>query len=161
MALTRKKGPTAFALTRQKVPAVKRDPGFDPKSALRGAYVAQEATDGKPDVVVVATGSEVQLAIGARERLEKNGKKVRVVSAPCLEIFAQQDDAYREAVLPRGVRKVSIEAGITTPWRRWIGEDGLALGIDHFGASAPDKILGQKFGFTVDSVTERIAAWLG
>lgn len=160
MAMTRKKAPTAFALTRQKLPSVKRDAGFDPRSALRGAYVAQEATGGKPDIVIVATGSEVQLAIGARERLEKTGKKVRVVSAPCLEVFEEQDAAYRDAVLPRGVRKVSIEAGITPPWRRWVGEDGLALGIDHYGASAPDKVLAQKFGFTVDAVTERIEAWL-
>jgi len=161
IALSRKKAPTAFALTRQKVPALKRDDGWDPKNALRGAYIAQEASGGKPDVVLIATGSEVQLAVGARERLEKAGKKVRVVSAPCLEVFEQQDAAYRDAVIPPGSRRVSIEAGITLPWRRWIGEDGLAIGIDHFGASAPDKVLGQKFGFTVDSVTERVQKWLG
>jgi transketolase len=161
IALSRKKSPTAFALTRQKVPAVKRDSGFDPKNVLRGAYVAQEATGGTPDVVVIATGSEVQLAIGARERLEKAGKKVRVVSAPCLEVFEAQDASYRDAVIPKGARRVSIEAGITLPWRRWVGDSGLAIGIDHFGASAPDKVLAQKFGFTVDAVTERIQAWLG
>ncbi len=161
IALSRKKSPTAFALTRQKVPALKRDEGWDPKNALRGAYIAQEATGGKPDVILIATGSEVQLAVGARERLEKAGKKVRVVSAPCLEVFEQQDAAYREAVIPPGSRRVSIEAGITLPWRRWVGDDGLSIGIDHFGASAPDKVLGQKFGFTVDAVTERIEKWLG
>jgi transketolase len=160
IALSRKKAPTAFALTRQKIPAVKRDDGWDPKNALRGAYVAQEATGGEPDVVIIATGSEVQLAVGARERLEKAGKKVRVVSAPCLEVFEQQDAAYRNSVVPPGSRRVSIEAGITLPWRRWVGDDGLTIGIDHFGASAPDKVLAQKFGFTVDSVTERIQAWL-
>ena len=99
--------------------------------------------------------------MGARERLEKAGKKVRVVSAPCLEIFEQQDAAYRDAVIPPGSRRVSIEAGITLPWRRWVGENGLTIGIDHFGASAPDKVLAQKFGFTVDSVTERVQKWLG
>jgi transketolase len=161
IALSRKHAPTAFSLTRQKVPAVKRDDGWDPKNALRGAYVAQEASGGKPDVVIIATGSEVQLAIGARERLEKAGKKVRVVSAPCLEVFEKQDAAYRDAVIPPGSRRVSIEAGVTLPWRRWVGDDGLSIGIDHFGASAPDKVLAQKFGFTVDSVTERIQAWLG
>jgi transketolase len=161
IALSRKKAPTAFALTRQKVPTVKRDAGFDPKSVLRGAYVAQEATGGKPDVVLIATGSEVQLAVGARERLEKAGKKVRVVSAPCLEVFEQQDAAYRDAVIPLGARRVSIEAGITLPWRRWVGDSGLSIGIDHYGASAPDKVLAQKFGLTVDSVTERVQAWLG
>lgn len=161
IALSRKKAPTAFALTRQKVPTVKRDAGWDPKNALRGAYVAQEATGGRPDVVIIATGSEVQLAASARERLEAAGKKVRVVSAPCLEVFEQQDAAYRDAVIPRGTRRVSIEAGITLPWRRWVGDDGLTIGIDHFGASAPDKVLAQKFGLTVDSVTERIQTWLG
>ena len=140
---------------------MKRDDGWDPKTVLRGAYVAQEATGGKPDVVIIATGSEVQLAVGARERLEKAGKKVRVVSAPCLEVFEQQDAAYRESVIPPGSRRVSIEAGITLPWRRWIGDGGLAIGIDRFGASAPDKVLAQKFGLTVDSVTERIQSWLG
>ncbi|MBX3263970.1 MAG: transketolase [Labilithrix sp.] len=161
IALSRRKAPTAFALTRQKVPALKRDEGWDPRNALRGAYVAQEATGGAPDVVIIATGSEVQLAVGARERLEKAGKKARVVSAPCLEVFEKEDAAYREAVIPPGSRRVSIEAGVTLPWRRWVGDDGLSIGIDHFGASAPDKVLGQKFGFTVDSVTERIQSWLG
>ena len=159
IAMTRKDAPTAFALTRQKLPAVKRDASFDPKDVLKGAYVAQEATGGKPDIVIIATGSEVQLAVGARERLEKSGKKVRVVSAPCLELFDKQDAAYRDAVLPPGTKRVSIEAGITTPWRKYVGDAGLALGIDHYGASAPDKVLAQKFGFTVDAVTERIESW--
>jgi transketolase len=160
IALDHKNGPTAFALTRQKLPKIARDPGFDPKDALKGVYVAQEAAGGTPDVIVMATGSELHLAAGAKTKLEAEGKKVRVVSALCLEAFEHQDAAYRERVLPRGVRKVSIEAGRTLPWKAVIGEAGLALGIDHFGASAPDKVLAQKFGFTVDSVVERIRAWL-
>jgi transketolase len=160
MAKQRKKGPTAFALTRQKVPAIKRDAGFDPKNALKGCYVAQESSGGKPDLVIVASGSELHLAVGARERLEKAGRKVRVVSALCLEEFAQQDAAYRDSVLPKGARKVSIEAGRTGPWAQIIGSDGLAIGIDHFGASAPDKVLAEKFGFTVDAVTAKIEAWI-
>jgi transketolase len=159
MALRRKDGPTAFALTRQKVPNLKRDPGFDPKNVLRGAYVVQDAP--KPDLVLIATGSEVHLAVGAKERLEKAGRKVRVVSAPCLEIFAHEDAAYRDAVLPRGVKRVSIEAGRTPPWRAIVGDDGLTIGIDRFGASAPDKVLGQKLGLTVDAVTDTITRWLG
>src|SRR6185369_12915063 len=99
MALDRKKGPTAFALSRQKLPALKRDAGFDPKSALRGAYTVQDASGGTPDVVIVATGSEVHLATGARERLEKAGIKTRVVSAPCVERFNEQDAAYKSALL--------------------------------------------------------------
>jgi transketolase len=162
MALNRKKAPTAFALTRQKLPAVKRDANFDPKNVLKGAYIAQEATGGgAPDVVFIATGSEMQLAVGARERLEKAGKKVRVVSAPCLDIFEEQDAAYQASVLgPATAKKVSIEAGITVPWRRWIGDSGLAIGIDHYGASAPDKVLAQKFGLTIDAVTEKVQKWL-
>ncbi|HSQ66814.1 MAG TPA: transketolase [Polyangiaceae bacterium] len=160
LALGRTKGPTAFALTRQKVPNLTRSQGFDPKSMLRGCYVLQEASGGKPDVVLVASGSELHLAVGARERLEKAGRKVRVVSALCLETFAEQDASYRESVLPRGVRMASIEAGRTTPWHSIVGEGGLALGIDRFGASAPDKVLGDKFGFTVDAVTSQVEALL-
>jgi transketolase len=160
MALGRKDGPTAFALTRQKVPNIKRDAGLDPRDALRGVYVAQEATGGRPDAVIVATGSELHLAVGARTRLEGEGKKIRVVSALCLEALEKQDAAYRERVLPKGIRKVSIEAGRTPPWKSVVGDDGLCIGIDHFGASAPDKVLGQKFGLTVDAVTEKIRSWL-
>jgi transketolase len=159
IALGRKKGPTAFSLTRQKLPAIERDQAFDAKSMLRGAYVVREATGGKPDLVIVATGSELHLAMGARAELEKQGKKVRVVSGLCLETFAEQDAAYREAVLPRGVRKASIEAGRTEPWLGLVGADGLAIGIDRFGASAPDKVLAEKFGLTVAAVTEKIRAW--
>lgn len=161
IALSRKSAPTAFALTRQKVPAIQRDAGFDPKEVLRGAYVAQEASSGAPDVVIIATGSEVHLATGARERLEKSGKKVRVVSAPCLEVFEAQDAAYRDAVVPPGAKRVSIEAGVTSPWRRWVGDAGLTIGVDRFGASAPDKVLAKELGLTVDAVTERIERWLG
>jgi transketolase len=161
IALHRKHGPTAFALTRQKVPSITRDHGFDPKSALRGAYVVQDASGGKPDLVIVATGSELHLATGARANLEKKGRKVRVVSALCLEQFQKEDASYRASVLPSSVKRVSIEAGRSDPWRIWIGDDGLAIGIDRFGASAPDKALAEKLGLTVDAVTEKIIAWLG
>jgi transketolase len=163
IALSRRKGPTAFALSRQKVPRIARDAAFDPKSALRGAYVVKEATGGAPDVVLLATGSELHLATGAGERLEKLGKRVRVVSGLCMDVFDAQDAAYRESVLPAAARTVSIEAGVTDPWRKYTGgaERGLRIGIDHFGASAPDKVIGQKLGFTVDAVTDRVTAWLG
>jgi transketolase len=160
IALERRHGPSAFALSRQKVPNLKRDAGFDPKSALKGLYTVQEAAGGKPDLVIVATGSELALATGAKERLEKAGRKVRVVSALCIEQFAKQEAAYKEALLPRGVKKVSIEAGRTDPWRALLGEDTLSIGIDHYGASAPDKVLAQKFGLTVDAVSEQIQGWL-
>jgi transketolase len=159
IAMTRTHGPTAFSLTRQKLPNIKRDASFDPKTALKGVYVAQEASGGKPDLVIIASGSELHLAVGARERLEAQGKKVRVVSALCLESFLGQDAAYRESVLPKGVRRVSIEVGRTEPWKGWVGESGLTIGIDHYGASAPEKVLAEKFGFTVDAVTAKIEAW--
>jgi len=161
IAMQQRKGPTAFALTRQKLPKIDRGAGFDPKTALKGTYIAQEATGGKPDAILIATGSELQLAVGARAKLEAEGKKVRVVSALCLETFLAQDAAYRESVLPRGVKKCSIEAGRTPPWRAIVGDEGLTLGIDHFGASAPDKVLGEKFGFTVAAVTDAVKKWLG
>ena len=161
IALARRDGPTAFALSRQKVPAVARDPGFDAKDALRGAYIVQEAAGGKPDCVLIATGSEVPLAIGAKAKLEAAGRKVRVVSALCLEAFAAQDAAYRERVLPKGVRKASIEAGRTLPWRAIVGDDGLTIGIDRYGASAPYQVIAEKLGFTADAVSDRVKTWLG
>jgi len=161
MALGRKDAPTAFSLTRQKVPNLKRADGFDPKTVLRGAYVLEDAAGGAPDLVIVATGSEVALAVGAAKELAAAGRKVRVVSAPCLEIFAQQSAAYQKEVLPLGVPTVSIEAGRTGPWKEWIGREGLAIGIDTYGASAPDKILAEEYGLTVAKVTARIKTHLG
>ena len=119
-AVSRTKAPTAFALTRQKVPNFKRPAGFDPKTMLRGGYVLADAA-GAPDLVIVATGSEVHLAMGAKDELEKRGRKVRVVSMPCIEAFQGQDDAYKASVLPRGVKTVSVEAGRTDPWHAVVG----------------------------------------
>jgi transketolase len=160
MALQRNDGPTAIVLSRQKVPQIERDSSFDPRDALRGAYVVQEASGGNPDAVIIATGSELHLAVGAKAKLQAEGRNVRVVSAPCLEAFESQHAEYRERVLPRSVRKASIEAGRTTAWKGVVGDDGLAIGIDRFGASAPDKVIAEKFGFTVDAVAERIRAWM-
>jgi transketolase len=160
LALGRKNGPTAFALSRQKLPKVARSAGFDPKDALRGVYVVQDVPDGAPDAIIVATGSELHVAVAAAARLAAESKKVRVVSALCLEVFESQDAAYRERVLPKAVRKVSIEAGRTLPWRAIVGDDGLTIGIDHYGASAPEKVLAQKFGLTTDAVANSIRAWM-
>lgn len=157
-AVSRTKAPTAFALTRQKVPNFKRPANFDPKTILRGGYVLADAS-GAPDLVIVATGSEVHLAMGAKDELEKRGRKVRVVSMPCIEAFQGQDDAYKASVLPRGVKTVSVEAGRTDPWHAVVGADALTIGIDIFGASAPDKVLAEKYGLTVASVVARIEAW--
>ncbi len=160
LALERKNGPTAFALTRQKVPTLKRESGFDPKAILRGAYIVADASNGKPDLVVIGTGSEAQLAQAARTALEAEGHRVRFVSAPCLEAFSAQDAAYRDSVLPPGVPRVSIEAGVTQPWKAIVGERGLTIGIDRFGASAPDTVLAREFGLTAELVTARVMEWL-
>lgn len=159
MALQRTDGPCAFALSRQKLPTLPRAAAFDAKNMLKGAYVVRDTEGGAPEAILIATGSEVGLAIAAQDALAKEGKRVRVVSAICVEAFAAQDVAYRESVLPKGVRRVSIEAGTTLLWRGMVGEEGLTIGIDHFGASAPAEVLAEKFGFTGHAVTEKIKAW--
>lgn len=161
IALARKDAPTAFSLTRQKVPSLHRADGFDPNVILHGAYVLSEAPGGVPDVVLVATGSEVALAVGAAEELASMGRKVRVVSAPCLEAFDAQTEAYKSHVLPAGIPTVSIEAGSAAPWKSIVGRDGLTIGVEGYGASAPDKVLAEQYGLTVPHVTAKIKAYLG
>jgi transketolase len=117
----------------------------------KGAYVLQEAS--KPaQLVLIASGSEVHLAVNAAAVLEAEGVATRVVSMPSMELFDSQDKAYRQSVLLPGVPKVSVEAGLTNQWRRYVGEDGGCVGIDTFGASGPDKVLAKYFGLTVDNV---------
>jgi transketolase len=149
------KGPTALVLSRQKVPFLgARDAAVD-----KGGYVVAGGP-AKPDVILIATGSEVSLALDAAKLLEAQGTATRVVSLPSFELFAQQDDAYRESVLPADVRaRVSIEAGSTFGWHRWIGDRGVAIGIDHFGTSAPAAAIATAFGFTPDAVA-RVASGL-
>ncbi len=158
-AVNRKDGPTAFALTRQDVPALTRAPGFDPRVILRGAYVLDEA-EGAPEAVMVATGSEVHVAAAAKALLGDAGRRLRVVSAPCLEAFARQDAAYQDEVLPPKVRRASFELGVTFPWRGIVGDGGLTIGHDGFGVSAPDTVIQEKLGFTPAAVAERLRRWL-
>jgi transketolase len=157
-ALTRRDGPTLMALSRQNLPDLPRPEGFDPKVMLRGGYVLAETSAQPPAVILMATGSEVSLAMEAKKLLEATGDRVRVVSVPCLELFLRQDQAYRESVLPAGTPRVSIEAGVTTPWRAIVGEKGLAIGHDDFGSSAPDKDLAKHFGFVPEVVAEKVRA---
>ncbi|MFS0893913.1 transketolase [Microbacterium sp. 179-I 3D3 NHS] len=160
--LRRQGGPSGIALTRQNIPVFERGDGAASgdvlaaaSQAVRGAYVLAEAPGGTPDVIVIATGSEVQLAVAARERLAADGVNVRVVSAPSLEWFAEQDDDYRESVLPASVTaRVSVEAGSVLSWRGIVGDRGRSVGIDHFGASADYKTLFEKFGITTDAVVQ-------
>lgn len=152
--------PVGIALTRQNVPTFPRgEQGYATTDGVaKGAYVLLD-TDGTPDVILVATGSEVQLAVQARETLAAEGIRARVVSAPSLEWFAEQDADYRESVLPAAVAaRVSVEAGSTPLWRAIVGDRGRTVGIDHFGASADYKTLFEKFGVTADAVVEAARA---
>ncbi|WP_111719984.1 transketolase [Homoserinimonas sp. OAct 916] len=158
--LSRRGGPVGIALTRQNVPVFERGTGnasgdtlASAQNVSRGAYILAEAPGGTPDVILVATGSEVQLALAARETLRGEGVNARVVSAPCLEWFEEQDADYREHVLPPAVRaRVSVEAGSPLSWYRMLGDSGRAVAIDHFGASADYETLFEKFGITADHV---------
>lgn len=158
--LRRRKGPAGIALTRQNIPVFERGEGeasgdtFASASlAAKGAYVLAEAPNGTPDVIIIATGSEVQLAVAARETLAAEGVNARVVSAPSLEWFAEQDEAYRESVLPSSVKaRVSVEAGLGLIWRPIVGDTGRSVSIEHFGASADYKTLFEKFGITAEAV---------
>jgi transketolase len=158
-AIRRTDGPTALALTRQNLPPIDRTEHAGPQGLHRGAYVLAEASGGRPQLILIATGSEVWVALAARERLQADGIATRVVSMPCWELFEEQDEAYRDQVLPAAVRaRVAVEAAATFGWARWVGEAGDVVGIDHFGASAPGEVNLEKFGFTPENVTARARA---
>ena len=156
--LERRNGPAGIALTRQNIPVFERgddvasgDTLASAKHVTRGAYVLAEAQNGTADVIFIATGSEVQVAIDARSQLANEGIHARVVSAPSLEWFEEQPAEYRESVLPRAIRaRVSIEAGIDLTWRKYVGDAGRSVSIEHFGASADYKTLFREFGITTE-----------
>jgi transketolase len=153
LEMLRRKTPSGIALTRQNLPVLPRDNGYaSAELATRGAYVLVDAV-AELKVIIIATGSEVSLAVAAREELESQGIGARVVSAPCLEWFAEQPEAYREQVLPSSVRaRVSVEAGLALGWRDLIGDAGESVSIEHFGASADYETLFEKFGMTAANV---------
>ncbi len=160
-ALLRRDGPTALILTRQKVPPLARGAISAREGVERGGYVLEEASGGVPRVVLMGTGSEVQLCVGARAILEAEGVPSRVVSLPCLERFAAQPAAYRDTVLPASVRaRVAVEAARSMGWHRWVGDGGDVVGLDHFGASAPAERLFAEYGFTAERVAARARALL-
>jgi len=145
--------PTALCLTRQNVPVFDRTVYASAEGVVKGAYVLAEAGRGTPQCILIATGSEVQIALAAREVLEADGTPTRVVSMPCREWFEAQESAYQQEVLPPEVRtRVSVEAATTFGWRDFVGDDGESVGINHFGASAPYEILFEQFGLTTDRV---------
>ena len=157
--------PTGIILSRQSLPTIDRSVYGSAEGVARGGYVVRD-TEGLPDVLLLATGSEVALALGAADALAADNIAARVVSMPCFEWFAEQSPEYRESVLPRAVRaRVSVEAGVAMPWYEYLGDAGRAISIEHFGASADGNLLFEKFGFTVPAVVtaakESIAAAQG
>jgi transketolase len=160
-AIKRQDGPTAIVLTRQGVPVLDRSHLGAAAGLARGGYVLAEASGGSPDVVLMASGSEVSVVLAAREALEQQGTATRVVNLPCLETFAEQPDRYRDEILPPGLPKVAVEAGHPMSWYRWVGDRGAVMGIEGFGASAPSKDLFVHFGLTPERVVERAQALLG
>jgi transketolase len=149
-ALERPEGPKGIALTRQNIPVLE---GTSAEGVARGGYVLADASNGEPQVLIMATGSELQIAVEAREVLEGDGLPTRVVSMPCMEWFEEQDQVYRDSVLPPAVRaRVSVEAGIAMPWYRWTGDAGERVSIEHFGASADYQTVFREYGFTTEHV---------
>jgi len=160
IALERKGGPVALALTRQKLPVLDRSEVAAAEGVLRGAYVLWQSGDGDPDLIVLATGSELSIALDGARSLS-NGAIVRVVSMPCWELFEEQPQDYRDEVLPPDVRaRVSVEAGITHGWERWVGDRGLSIGVDRFGASAPYTRIYEELGLTPEHVAAEAEALL-
>ncbi|HXV09994.1 MAG TPA: transketolase [Burkholderiales bacterium] len=154
-AIERRQGPTSLLLTRQSTPFVKRTPG-QLELVRRGGYILAEAVGGAPRCVIIATGSEVALAMQAQQQLAAEGTAARVVSMPSTHVFDAQDEAYRASVLPRGVPRVAVEAGVSDYWRKYVGLEGAVVGIDRFGESAPAGELFKHFGFTPENVVKAV-----
>ena len=162
VALTHCDGPVALALTRQKLPVLDRTEGADADKVARGGYVLADAEGERPDIILIATGSEVHLALEAREQLAEQGVKAQVVSMPSWELFDRQPPTYRDQVLPPTVTtRLAIEAGVPQGWHRYVGPAGEMIGLNRFGASAPYKTLMEKFGFTAENIASRALALLG
>jgi len=161
-ALEHRSGPVALVLTRQKLPILDRAVYAPADGVLQGGYVLAEATGGAPRLLLIGTGSEVAVCLGARELLQRDGVPTRVVSMPSLELFQRQPAAYRDAVLPPAVtRRVAVEAGQTFGWHRWVGPAGDVVGLERFGASAPAERIFKELGFTPEHVAARARALLG
>jgi transketolase len=159
-AIERRDGPTSLLLSRQNLAFVERAPE-QVESIRRGGYVVAEAADAVAQAVLIATGSEVSLAIEAQKLLNARGIAVRVVSMPCTSVFDHQEQTYRDRVLPPRVPRVAVEAGISDFWRKYVGPEGDVLGIDRFGESAPGPEVFKFFGFTADNLAGKVVRLLG
>ena len=160
VAVQHEHGPVALVLTRQKLPFLDRTKFAAASGVAKGGYVLADAEGGAPDVVLMSSGSEVGLIVAAREKLAAAGVKARVVSMASMELFAQQSAEYQASVLPAGVPRVSIEAGSSMSWYRWVGTNGTVIGIDKFGASAPFEKIYEEYGITTEKVVEAATALL-
>jgi len=163
VAIRNRRRPTALALTRQAVPTLDRSIYASAEGLTRGAYVLNEHTEAadQPDLILIATGSEVHLIVAAGRTLEAKGVKARLVSMPCWELFEEQTAAYRESVLPASVTaRLAVEAGRSLGWERWVGAAGATIALDRFGASAPGDVLMRELGFTTDQVVRAAEALL-
>jgi transketolase len=148
-------------LSRQNLSGLNRDIFAAAEGVRRGGYILKDAVSGTPDVILIATGSEIETALKAADILEKNGTQVRVVSLPCWEVFDQQEEAYRRKVLPPEIKaRVAIEAGIKLGWEHYTGTTGKIVGMESFGASAPAPVLFEKFGITADAVVAAAKTFL-
>lgn len=156
IALKNRTGPTALVLTRQKLPLLDRSTLGAAAGVAKGAYVLADAEGGAPAVVILSSGSEVEIALKAREQLAASGIAARVVSMPSMELFAQQDAAYHESVLPRNIPRVAIEAAHPMSWHRWVGLSGAIVGIETFGASAPAPKLYAEYGITTENLVAAV-----
>jgi transketolase len=155
VAVERTQGPSVLIFSRQNLPHQKRD-ATQLANIARGGYVLSEAAGGKPQAVIIATGSEVGLAMEAQKLLATKGKNVRVVSMPSTNVFDAQDAAYKESVLPKGSKRVAVEAGVTDGWYKYVGTDGKVVGLNRFGESAPAGALFKHFGFTGENVAKAV-----
>jgi transketolase len=153
--------PAGICLTRQNVPTFDRSVFASAEGTARGAYILRDAGDGAPQVLLVGTGSEVQICVAAQELLEAEGIATRVVSMPCVEWFREQDEAYKRTVFPTDVKaRVSVEAAVSQGWHEWVGEAGECVALEHFGASAPYTVLYEQFGLTAERVVAAARASL-
>jgi transketolase len=161
VAIETRNRPVALVLTRQEVPVLDRTRYGAAEGLRRGAYILEDATGGKPDLILMASGSEAALIVSAQQKLAERGIAVRTVSMPSWELFDAQPADYRNAILPPSTRaRLAVEAGVSQGWRKYVGDRGDMISLDRFGASAPSKVVLEKLGYTVDNVVARAAALL-
>lgn len=154
-AIERREGPSSLIFSRQNLAFQERD-AMTIGLISKGGYILSEAANGKPQAIIIATGSEIGLARAAQKELTKENIMVRVVSMPCTNVFDRQDRTYRESVLPKGIRCVAVEAGVTDGWYKYVGSDGEIVGMNTFGESAPANKLFEHFGFTINNVVNAV-----